>query len=205
MSNLNIKVVICESSSIIRSGLSSTFKRIQGYNIQTLEVHSPIQLVASSKHYKPDIIVVNPVNFSAADINKLRDSMAEEQVKIIAIVAGMFDDSLKTGYDETIGLYDSLELIRQKLNKLFCTPEEDGKSNENDNLSLREKEILSLIVRGLTNKEIASNIYLSTHTVITHRRNITRKLGIHSTSGLTIYAIINKLIEINDIKLSGQE
>ena len=53
---------------------------------------------------------------------------------------------------------------------------------------------------GMTNKEIAGQLYLSTHTVITHRRNISKKLQIHSPSGLTIYAIMNKLVELEDIK-----
>ena len=52
----------------------------------------------------------------------------------------------------------------------------------------------------MTNREIADRLYLSTHTVITHRRNIARKLQVHSASGLTVYAIVNKLIELNDIK-----
>ena len=52
----------------------------------------------------------------------------------------------------------------------------------------------------MTNKEIADALYLSAHTVITHRRNIARKLQIHSPAGLTIYAIVNKLVELQDIK-----
>ena len=52
----------------------------------------------------------------------------------------------------------------------------------------------------MTNKEIASKVCLSIHTVITHRRNIVRKLQIHSPAGLTIYAIVNKLVELDDVK-----
>ena len=52
----------------------------------------------------------------------------------------------------------------------------------------------------VTNKAIADQLYLSIHTVITHRRNIARKLQIHSPAGLTIYAIVNKLVELQDIK-----
>lgn len=69
-----------------------------------------------------------------------------------------------------------------------------------DNLTDREKEILTGVVKGLTNKEIAQHLFLSTHTVISHRRNITRKLEIHSTAGLTIYAIVNKLVTLDEIK-----
>lgn len=70
-------------------------------------------------------------------------------------------------------------------------------------LSTREKEIVALVVRGLTNKEIAERLFLSPHTVITHRRNIARKLEIHSPTGLTIYAIVNHLVELADISEIG--
>ncbi len=56
------------------------------------------------------------------------------------------------------------------------------------------------MVKGLTNKEIADCLCISTHTVITHRRNIASKLQIHSAAGLTIYAIVNKLVELSEIK-----
>ena len=67
-------------------------------------------------------------------------------------------------------------------------------------LSAREREIIVCVVKGLTNKEIADELCISTHTVITHRRNIASKLQIHSAAGLTIYAIVNKLVELSEIK-----
>lgn len=70
-------------------------------------------------------------------------------------------------------------------------------------LSDREKEIICLIARGLLNKEIAAKLFLSVHTVATHRRNISAKLGIHSPSGLTIFAIVNGLLDISEIPRSG--
>ena len=70
---------------------------------------------------------------------------------------------------------------------------------ETEELSEREKEVLVQIVRGLSNKEIADVLCISMHTVISHRKNITRKLNIHSSAGLTIYAIVNKLIDINNL------
>ena len=63
-------------------------------------------------------------------------------------------------------------------------------------LSGREREILVLLAQGLSNKEIADRLFLSVYTVMTHRRNICQKLNIHSVSGLTIYAIANKLMEL---------
>jgi len=66
-----------------------------------------------------------------------------------------------------------------------------------EELSERERDVLIQIVRGLSNKEIADVLCISMHTVISHRKNITRKLNIHSTAGLTIYAIVNKLVDLN--------
>ena len=73
-------------------------------------------------------------------------------------------------------------------------------TNSHETLSVREKEVLSFVVKGLTSKQIADKLIISTHTVITHRRNISAKLQIHSTAGLTIYAIVNKLVDLDEIK-----
>lgn len=73
-------------------------------------------------------------------------------------------------------------------------------SEPQQELSTREKEIIVCVVKGLTNKEIAEELCISAHTVITHRRNIASKLQIHSTAGLTIYAIVNKLVELSEIQ-----
>ena len=64
-------------------------------------------------------------------------------------------------------------------------------------ISDREREIIVCLVQGMSNKEIADHLYISVNTVITHRRNISRKLQIHSLAGLTIYAIVNNLIDIS--------
>lgn len=70
-----------------------------------------------------------------------------------------------------------------------------------DALSEREKEVIISLVQGMSNKEIADHLFISINTVITHRRNIARKLQIHSPAGLTIYAIINGLVDISSVKL----
>jgi regulator of cell morphogenesis and NO signaling len=76
-----------------------------------------------------------------------------------------------------------------------------AEKNTTDDLSAREVEVLVHIVKGLSNKEIADTMCLSTHTVMSHRKNIVRKLNIHSIAGLTIYAIVNGIIDLNDEKL----
>ena len=74
--------------------------------------------------------------------------------------------------------------------------------SESEELSEREKDVLVQVVKGLSNKEIADVLCISTHTVISHRKNIARKLKIHSTAGLTIYAIVHKMIDIKSVKES---
>ncbi|MBQ8064977.1 MAG: helix-turn-helix transcriptional regulator [Prevotella sp.] len=70
-----------------------------------------------------------------------------------------------------------------------------------DALSDREKDVIVGVVQGMQNKEIADHLCISVNTVITHRRNIARKLQIHSPAGLTIYAIVNGLVDISSVKL----
>ena len=76
-----------------------------------------------------------------------------------------------------------------------------GSGQTADTLSDREKDVIVALVQGMSNKEIADHLCISTNTVITHRRNIARKLQIHSPAGLTIYAIVNGLVDISSVKL----
>ncbi len=80
---------------------------------------------------------------------------------------------------------------------------EDDKEDESDSLleimTEREKDILRCVARGLQNKEIADKLYISINTVTTYRRNISAKLNIHSAAGLTVFAILHRLVDINDI------
>ena len=75
-----------------------------------------------------------------------------------------------------------------------------NQETETEELSDRERDVLVQIVRGLSNKEIADVLCISMHTVISHRKHITRKLNIHSTAGLTIYAIVNHLVDLNSLE-----
>ena len=97
-------------------------------------------------------------------------------------------------------LYDNEEVIYTKINALFQSQKEE-EDTDTDTLSQREREIITCVVKGMTNKEIAEKLFISIHTVITHRRNISRKLQIHSPAGLTIYAIVNNLVELGDVKM----
>jgi len=75
-----------------------------------------------------------------------------------------------------------------------------GAGFEGDNLTEREKEILVCVAKGMLNKEIADLYSISIYTVITHRKNITRKTGIKTVAGLTVYALLNNLIDLNTVE-----
>ncbi len=79
-------------------------------------------------------------------------------------------------------------------------PQSSKDGNAKEELSDREKDVLIKLVDGMSNKEIAEALCISVHTVITHRKNIARKLQIHSPAGLTIYAIVHHLVDINNLK-----
>lgn len=87
--------------------------------------------------------------------------------------------------------------VRQRKGLLAGQPIQSGKIDHE--LSGREIEVLVLITKGLINKEIADKLNISLTTVISHRKNITEKLGIKSVSGLTVYAVMNGYIEADRI------
>jgi DNA-binding NarL/FixJ family response regulator len=198
MTDVIVKIAIAEPSAIIRAGISSLLKRIQGYHVHSFEVNS-IELLANNiRTQKPDIVIINPTYWGLIDVEKLKTENSQTQIRFVALVSGMIDEKALEKYDNSINLYDDTDTIKQKLDHIFEIT--NTEQEESQVLSVREKEIIVGVVKGFTNKEIASNLFLSAHTVITHRRNIARKLEIHSTAGLTIYAIVNKLVELNDIK-----
>ena len=102
---------------------------------------------------------------------------------------------------ESHNLIEDVLLVPQVKKMEEALQKKSEKRVEDDTLSERERDVLVHIVRGLTNKEIAARMFLSVHTVNTHRKNIMNKLKIHSPAGLTIYAIVNKLVEIEDLDI----
>jgi len=198
MTDVIIKIAIVDPSSIIRSGLSVLLKRLQGYHVHTFELNSVEFLVNNIRTHKPDLVIINPTYWGLIDIEKLKTENKNSSTHFFALLTGAVDEKVLETYEEKIHLYDDVDSVKAKLDRFFDIL--DSESEEFQSLTPREKEIIVGVVKGYTNKEIATNLFLSAHTVITHRRNIARKLEIHSTAGLTIYAIVNKLVELNDIK-----
>ena len=101
----------------------------------------------------------------------------------------------------------AVERLEKKMRKSIDNPpgqerkDVEEKNSEEALLSEREKDIIRCVACGKSNKEIAEELFISPHTVATHRRNINAKLDIHSSASLTIYAIIHNIIDAREVKL----
>ena len=194
-----IHILIAETSPVISSGFSQCLRRLPGMQAEIMEVKSPADLADCVKANTPDIILINPTFGGMFNPDQFRADFSDSELKIVAIEVGKLSRQAAALYDEAISVIDDLDTMNTKIKKLCASQGETA--DEKETLSQREKEIISLVVKGMTNQEIADKLFLSIHTVITHRRNIARKLEIHSATGLTIYAIVNKIVDISDIKL----
>jgi DNA-binding NarL/FixJ family response regulator len=192
-----VKITIAEPSVIIRSGILSILKRLNTLHIEAFEVSEIEQLKNLLAWQKPDVLMVNAAFLGMFSLQQIKKDAGNQKMKCVAIQNALSDSAAFKAYDEIISLYDTADQIRNKLIKLIHEPEADKR---HESLSTREKEVIVCVIKGMTNKQIADQLSLSAHTVITHRRNIAAKLQIHSTAGLTIYAIVNKLVELDDIK-----
>lgn len=196
-----IRIAVAETSVVIRSGLTSVLKRLPNIKIQPIELLSVEALHDCLHTQYPDVLIVNPAFGDYFDVSRFKEESVGKKIHVVALVSSFVDSSLLTKYDESISIFDDLETIAGKINKLqhLDSPKEEEDDCQ-ETLSQREKEIVICVVKGMTNKEIAEQLFLSIHTVITHRRNISKKLQIHSAAGLTIYAIVNKLVTLNDVR-----
>ena len=195
-----IRIAIAETSVIIRGGLTAALKRLPNVKVHPIELLSIEALHDCVRTQCPDMLIVNPAFGDYFDIGKFREETSGKKIRVIALVTSFVDASLLSRYDESISIFDDLERLSKKISGLLNVPSEEEDLENQDALSQREKEIVICVVKGMTNKEIAEKLFLSIHTVITHRRNISKKLQIHSAAGLTIYAIVNKLVTLNDVK-----
>ncbi len=196
-----IHVAVAETSVIVRNGLVAVLKRLPDLTVLPVEITSPEGLQNCMQGHHPDILVVNPAFGGWFNVEEFKTNYPQTMTKCVSLLCSMTDTSLLKGYDDSIGLYDTVDTLNKKLVALMNIGEDDA-DGEQEALSQREKEIIGCVVRGMTNKETADKLFLSIHTVITHRRNIARKLQIHSPAGLTIYAIVNKLVELGEVKMN---
>ena len=188
-----LKIAVVEPSLIIRNGILSVLRRLSSLNIEVIEIADVTQLQSTLSWRKPDILIVDSVILGAFSLQQIKKE--SEGLKCVALQHTLADASTMKGYDEVITVYDTAESIREKIEKL-----NELSTEETLQEPLTEREIIIGVVKGWTNKQIAEKLCLSAHTVITHRRNIAAKLQIHSAVGLTIYAIVNHFVDLNDVK-----
>lgn len=194
-----IKIAVAEPSLIIRNGMLSVLKRLSGLNIQIVEIPDVSKLDMILRMQHPDILIINPMLLGVFSLQQIKGDVEFRKLKCVALQISLTDREAMKDYDQTISVYDTAEQIKEKIQQLQVELSE-GDEEPTEQLSTREKEIIVCVVKGMTNKQVADQLCLSIHTVITHRRNIAAKLQIHSSAGLTIYAIVNKLVELNEIK-----
>jgi DNA-binding NarL/FixJ family response regulator len=202
MSKTKKVLAVAETSYIIRKGLVYVLSQLSSVG-KVVELKEMEDINYQIDILKPDAVLINPMLLGHTSRHDIRQQLnLDKQIAIIALVYNLIDEQFYRSYDAVIRINESEAKIEETL--LKCLEKEQGNQSDTEELSDREKEILISVVKGMSNKEIAEHHNISIHTAITHRRNITRKLKVHSISGLTIYAIINKLVDISDIKYQDE-
>lgn len=198
-SSKTYKIVIAETAPVIKAGFVYCLKNLKDFHPSVIEVDTRQSLLDTIATESIDLIIVNPTFGGLLHPDDIRKSSLNPELKIFAIEIGKLNKAAISLFDNHLHVTDDLPEIRNKV--LSAINIEKDENEEKESLSVREKEIISHVVKGLTNQEIADKLFLSVHTVMTHRRNIARKLQIHSATGLTIYAIVNKIVDLSEIKL----
>lgn len=189
-----IKILLADPSYIVRKGFSTLLRHFN--EIETIvtvatedECREKIQLM------EPHLVLINTAFFGDEGMNDFKQSLPS-YAQMIYLFNSVLPEEAPSNqlsiFESKAALIDKIHQVIQKLNTTLNEP-------DSEELSPREKLILKHVALGQTNKEIADALFISSHTVISHRKNITRKLGIKTVSGLTVYAILNNLIQMEDI------
>ncbi len=190
-----VRILVAEPSYLIRKGLSTILNELKAVT-QIEEIQGIDDLHHALQSTIPHIVLINTTISSLTEADNLIKKLATD-AKIISI----FNTPLPENDNElNLSVFDSKSVLLNKLRNQVKSVQQSVTQQENsEELSDREKDVLRKVALGKTNKEVANELFISTHTVISHRKNITRKLGIKTVSGLTVYAILNQLIKLEDI------
>lgn len=188
-----IRILLIEQSPIVAAGFADLLRDVPDFDLVAVEPnmdHVPERVVVC----KPDLVVLNPLLVDYSKRYSFRTSANLRQLPVVALVSSYVDPLWLKSFNGILEILDDGPKIVKKLNEVVQNSMTTD-SQEVDELSDRERDVLVELAKGLTSKEIAANLHISVHTVVTHRKNIIRKTGIKSVAGLTVYAMLNNLIE----------
>ncbi len=190
---MKTKVMIASPSQIVAEGVCAMIERMPDFAVAG-RVEDMRAFEERVGICAPDIVVIDSVLLVATPHLQIYSAFAGLQNRSVVCLATCVcpDDTLRQT-DGVIGLYDDDERVAHLL-RTAMESSDDKQHCENNDISDREREILVLVAGGMTNKEIADRLNISVHTVIAHRKNISRKTGIKSVAGLTVYAMMNNMI-----------
>lgn len=163
-----------------------------------MEHFSPLTVFISSAPKHQHLAHADFIFLSKKLYLKQKNSFEQYHKRIILIDEGEGTEPRGTTCPVLMSTQPETVLI-EKLRTLLSYNSKQKEFNENE-LSPRERDVLKLVAQGLLNKEIAETLNISLHTVISHRKNITRKLGIKTVAGLTLYALMNGIIAPHDVQ-----
>jgi DNA-binding CsgD family transcriptional regulator len=192
------RIIICEASEIITTGLYDILQGMAGYDV-VARLDNPEQLGEKILACDANLLIINPILLGHAERNLPMQLVKEHPLlSVMALITTYIEPTLLKPYDGVIEINDSKPKIINKIGQIVKSIDKQEK-NEDVELSKREIDVLVAVAKGMMNKEIADQMNISIHTVISHRKNITRKTGIKSVSGLTVYALLNNLIDENEV------
>lgn len=192
----NDKILIIEPSVIVQKGITAIIKSFC-FGLDFAYTES----VNSSFKQIPDeqfkIVLVNPIIFNNSQSIFNKFSTHFNNINLIGLISTYYDRNLCSNLADCIYLNDDKKTIVNTVNRYLKSKPGNNLASDNS-LSERERDVLKLLANGKSQKEIAEELFISIHTVVTHRKNISNKLGIKSTAALVIYAVANHIIDLND-------
>lgn len=220
-----IKITIADSHFLSRKGLAVLLNENSDFTLLA-EAISASDLVNQSRFFKPDLVIIDysSHHFSIDSLQQIvRKYPKTKFLAITDLISNeIISKALKTGVtshllkdcdqDEIVeAIYKTAKgqkfMCGKIVNSIVDTDSKTSKINEYScegmNISEREIEIITLIAEGYSNKEVADKLFLSTHTVTTHRKNIMNKLGVNNTAGLVLFAVRENLVSPNHFLFSS--
>jgi DNA-binding NarL/FixJ family response regulator len=199
MAECNIHIAIIEPSHIIFEGLSNILLKTKHFRIFRFD--QPDEAADAVRREKLDVVILNPsfILHNKQRLTALKKNFT--QTRWIGLVYQLWEMETLRQFDAVVQISDPPKTIINIINKLTEANCHCNGTEISEQLTDRELDVLIQLVSGLSNKEIADKLNISIHTVISHRKNITQKTGIKSQSGLTIFAISNKIISLQDVGL----